>query len=63
MADIATKLGAPSIEGLTVAAVGLVGDALRLCCTVPRPYTRGERGQVVVGSVLWGRGVLHRVCA
>ncbi len=24
-----------TFEGLTVAAVGLVGDELRLCCTVP----------------------------
>ncbi len=33
-----------TIEGLPVAAVGLVGDELHLCCAVPQPFTRGERG-------------------
>src|SRR3954466_2602876 len=49
-----------TFEGLRVAAVGLVGDELRLCCTVPRAYARGNRGGLwyLMGSACYG----VRVC-
>lgn len=39
---------APTIEGLLVAAVGMVGHELGLCCALPHPFTRGVVSSVVV---------------
>jgi hypothetical protein len=55
-----------TFEGLTVAAVKLIGTDLWFACAVPRAYTRGKRGRVVVvisSECYWGGGMLHGVCA
>ena len=37
-----------TVEGLTMAAIGLIGRDLRFCCAVPRPFARRAVASVVV---------------